>query len=257
MTRSLSLTLALSALFVSILACSINIDTGSEVEDPADAPEQAVSEAQDPTATPEPSNTSPPPTARPTRTAVPTQSPFFRDEFERANAADVLSRVWFGDEDYYDYYSENGRLYVDINTDATYVYFYYDQFDYDDVRIDLEVRNEGDFSNFVTLTCRFSVESWYEFNISSDGRYVIYYYSDATRFLPLYDGGSRNINTGLDSNIYSAECVDDELVLIINGIEERRIKDTRLSSGHAGFSVSSLQTSNVNVSFDWIEFSRP
>jgi hypothetical protein len=122
----------------------------------------------------------------------------------------------------------------------------------------MEVRNSGDFVNFITLVCRYSDDGWYEFNINSGGFYELFRYDSANNnFVSLYDGGSTAINTGLDSNVFTAICEGNEFSLLIYGRETRTITDNRYTSGLAGFSASSLVTSNVNVEFEWIEISAP
>jgi len=237
---------------LGVIACGASIDLGTSTETQGVQKPFEISPTFTILATRED------PTPRPTRTPFPTPNPYFRDDFDNTSSLDDIYLTWFGDENYFDYYIQDGELILNINTIDTYVYFVYEDFHYDDVRIDVEVRNDGDYVNWITLVCRWSDLGWYEFNVGSDGFYEIYRYDDPTNnFVSLYDGGSTYINTGLDTNIFTAICQGDTLSLLINGHEARTITDNRLSSGSAGFSGSSLATSNVDVGFGWVEFSRP
>jgi hypothetical protein len=151
------------------------------------------------------------------------------------------------------------RLQIDIQGKDTWVYFLNEDHDFTDVRIDIVAENRGNNNNNVSLICRESELGWYEFNIANNGLYYIYWFDDETtnNYIPLFSGGSRQINMGKDVNEYSAICDEDKLTLIINGEEVRTVRHNRLENGKAGLSVSSFDFTPVIIEFDYFTASVP
>lgn len=160
--------------------------------------------------------------------------------------------------------AEGGFFKFDIGRTWQYVYSTYDPFDYEDVRVDARVENQGTNNNNISLICRYSKEGgWYEFNIANSGIYDILYgkvgENGAVNYALIFEGGSNKIKQGLDVNEYTVVCKGDTLTLFINGNQTREIKDTKfaLKSGKVGISVSSFQSLPVKVNVDWIKISQP
>jgi len=159
--------------------------------------------------------------------------------------------------------AENGFFKFDINKTWQWAYATYDPFEYEDVRLDARVENQGTNNNNISLICRYTPEGWYEFNIANSGLYWIYYakvrqedgyVSYATL---IAEGGSNKIKQGLDVNEYTAICQGDTLTLYINGNLTKEAKDDNSKSGKVGISVSSFQSLPTTVSFDWVKISQP
>ncbi|MCB2209702.1 hypothetical protein KQH62_02300 [bacterium] len=233
------------------------------------------SPSPDPTATPEPPPSEEPtqevviqPQPTPTNTVVvdvvePTEDPeppmndvsdeppaFYTEEFD----GDLDGYSYYlerGDESTMDFYLENGRLNVDLESQDQYLYFFYEEYTYSSVAVEITAENRGTNSNSISLVCNYSDKyGWYEFVIQNDGMYAIW----ANSFLDdgfdmLQSGGSENIRTGRATNTYSAICDGNHLELYINGYYENEVTDNKynLKDGLVGFSISSFDAIPVIV----------
>jgi len=155
-----------------------------------------------------------------------------------------------------------GGFNFDLQRTFLWAYATYDPFDYEDVRVDARVENQGINNNNISLICRYSAEAgWYEFNIANNGLFWIYHAlpreDGYVGYKLLDEGGSNAIKQGLDANEYTIICQGNTLTLLINDKKTREIQDTSLSSGKVGVSVSSFQSLPVKVSFDWVKISEP
>ena len=159
--------------------------------------------------------------------------------------------------------AENGFFKFDIERTWQYVYSIYDPFDYEDVRLDARASNLGTNNNSISLICRYTEDSgWYEFNIGNNGLFDIYYAKvrpedGYVNYSLISEGGSNKINQGFDVNEYGIICKEDTLTLYINGNLTKESKDSRLTSGKVGISVSSFPNLPVRVNFDWVTISQP
>jgi hypothetical protein len=223
--------------------------------------------------------------AQPTTTLAPTVVPdtptledqkYFTEEFEAdlqswstyiADAKNEQDKPVIKDEEFSDVNVSvrDGMYFFDIGRRLTYVYSTYDSFGYEDVRVDARVDSRKNNVNNVRLICRYSAESgWYEFRITNNGPYGIYFAKpNATGLISyrtLADGNSTNTNPGNAVNEYSIICQgDDTLSLYINGELARTTSDLfkELRTGKVGVSVSSLNNLPVLVGFDWVKISEP
>ena len=145
-----------------------------------------------------------------------------------------------------------------------WVYATYDPFEYEDVHVEAQAENLGTNNNNVSLTCRYSKQGWYEFNVANNGLYWIYNASvrddGFVKYKLLEQGGSNKIvqgNTpGKNLNIYGIICKGDTLTLYINDTMTKEVKDATLRSGKIGVSISSFDTA-ANVRFNWVKISEP
>jgi hypothetical protein len=128
----------------------------------------------------------------------------------------------------------------------------YELRNYADVRIEVEVTNQGSNNNNVGLVCRFSEYGWYEFNISSSGVYSIYAF-DNKEYRLLRNGGSTWIKMGQDTNHYSVECIENELTLYINDQKVWSGEENTFKSGLVGISASTKNYQPVIIDFEWIK----
>lgn len=154
-------------------------------------------------------------------------------------------------------------LIFNLQGPGAWVYATYEPFTYTDVRLDVKVNNRGANNNNVSLICRMSHEGWYEFNIANNGLYDIKFgqiqSDNKVTYIPIADGGSTKIKSGLAENEYGIACQGNTLVLYINGAEARRLKDQKylLPEGKVGISVSSFRDVPVIVDFYWVKISQP
>lgn len=155
---------------------------------------------------------------------------------------------------------EDGKAKFKLNGYSIYYYLVYDKISYDDVRIDIEVDNQGTNNNSVSLVCRYDPElGWYEFNITSSGLWNILYYDRMLYkgYKLVANGGSTKVKMGKDTNTYAAVCKGDELSLYINDGLTKTIKHKDLKSGKAGFGISSYDAFPVMMTVPWVKYSIP
>jgi len=156
----------------------------------------------------------------------------------------------------------DGFFKFDINKTWQWVYSTYDPFEYEDVRLDARVENQGTNNNNISLICRYSPDGWYEFNIANNGLYWIFYAKvraedGFVNYDLVSEGGSNKIKQGFEVNEYSIICKDDTLTLYINDNLTKETKNDKLASGKVGISVSSFADLPAKVNFDWIKISQP
>lgn len=202
-------------------------------------------------------------TQKPTATqAEPEDEPlaYYVEEFE----SDIDSWSYFmmsGDENKMALTTENGYLVFDLQGENQWVYVLYDEYYYPEVRIDVLAENRGMNTNSVSLICNYSeLEGWYEFNISNGGLYDILIYSEIDgEYIRLASGGSTNVVTGRNSNLYTAICQGNQLALYINGVLEREYTDSlyNLREGQVGVSVSSFDILPILVNIDYFSIDLP
>lgn len=154
---------------------------------------------------------------------------------------------------------ENSKLRIDITDPNTWLYFYLEPLQVDNVRVDTKVENLGRNNNNVSLICRHSDAGWYEFNVANNGEYTIFRYDPALSdpYIALFTGGSTAIKTGKGTNELTAICNGDKLTLGINGVEVRTVRDQNLKSGQVGFSLSSFSVTPIIGEFDYFVASVP
>jgi len=265
MRRRSFLTLVLIVTLFSLTSCFKMIRPGTD-----DTPEPAVTVIYvNVTEEPSPeSNTGVRPTrvkatpvqATPVPTPIPPQGsqPYYTEEFDKV--PDNWSyEILKGNENKTDITVGKGVMTFDINDYDTYAYVFYDDWTYEDVYLEASAKNRGYNNNMITLVCRYSEEGFYEVNIKNDGLYYMYVYTPSYGYKRLYNGGSRQIKTGQQSNVFAMTCIGDEISLYVNGTLERSVTDTyhQLPEGQIGVGVSSFSAIPVTVDIDYVTISRP
>jgi len=136
---------------------------------------------------------------------------------------------------------------------------------YDNVRIDLKVKNQNQNPANVFVVCRYQEDAgWYEFRIGSDGFYKIMYRSwnadkKGASSAKIYDGATLEVLTGKNTNEYTVICKDRTLSLTVNGVEVRSVVDNRfvLSDGSVAIGAGSPKLVPVELSIDSLKISQP
>lgn len=277
--------------FILVLMLSVGIGcklfTGGEPAAATDVPSADVQQDLLPTDVPPtdvPPTDVPLPTARPTDaplpTALPTEEPTQPPLPTESLPAEAEPPVYYieefdGDLSNYSYFvfsgvdggsemvaSDGESLAFTLETLDTWVYFTYDPWIYEDVRIGMEVTNRGVNSQRVSLVCNMTDDGWFEFNIGGDGLYEIYVYDawdDA--FYLIGNGGSTAIQLGKKTNEYIAECIGDTLSLYVNGeyIKSFAVPGDYqwMTEGLVGFAVSSFDVTPVRLNVNWFGIEGP
>jgi hypothetical protein len=252
--------------------------TQVQVQEPTDPPEPTkappTSEPEQAASAPEP--TQAPPTSEPTAvpaSPTPEIQKFFTEDFdgESENWPFFVADGRTGDpvisDDLGDDFSikfENGSYFFEITRRLVYAYSYYDAFTYNNVRVDARVDSLNVNTNQTRLFCHYSPSGgWYEFTITNNGLYNIYFAKPNAggliSYRPIANGGSNTINVGNAANEYSIICQGSNLTLIIN---DEVVKETTddlsiLRSGKVGVAVSSINAVPVVVGVDWVKISEP
>ncbi|HKJ38454.1 MAG TPA: hypothetical protein VJ972_06745 [Anaerolineales bacterium] len=204
-------------------------------------------------------------TPLPSPTATLEPSGFYTDEFN-ADLYDWVSFFTFGDSRMVKEEIDMGKLSISIRPVEDKFGWYYlvnGVHTYTDVKVETIFTNQGNNTNGVSLICRYSDIGWYEFQISNSGTYKIFVVDNRgivnQGYNEIANGGSRWINTGRQTNIFSIECKGNELALYVNQQEERRITDNRflLADGKIGLAVSSPEKLPVVVEFESLTVSSP
>jgi len=259
--------LFVSLLLVVGLACNFGAPA------PTQAPPQQPTQVVNPTSPPEPTDVIP--TEAPaTEPPAPTEPPepqaqkFFTEEFDAPLTSDwdilTVTDSPDADPDKVKVDANNGKLVWDFDSEWVYYYMFNNAFDYEDVRVDVRADNRGKNNNNISLICRYDPDTgWYEFNISNNGLYDIYYAevtsSGKIAYNSIVNGGSNSIKQGKAVNEYAIVCKGTELTLYINGDEVNSINERNfgLRSGQVGMSVSSFNVLPILIEMDWFKVSEP
>ncbi len=154
---------------------------------------------------------------------------------------------------------EDGRVMFDFGK-WLIGYIFYDPFEYEDVRVDVNVENRGTNVNNILLVCRASQEGHYLVNIANSGLFAMYAYNgEKGSYTRIADGGSTKIKAGKEVNEYTLVCKEKKLTLYINGNETRSYTDNQFvfRKGQIGVGVASEDQLPVKVEFEWVKISKP
>lgn len=156
--------------------------------------------------------------------------------------------------------ADGGKLKFNFNGKDIWYYAVYNKVEYDDVKVELEIENQGVNSQRVALICRYNKDlGFYEFDISGGGLWELYYYDAlmAKNYKALDNGGSEFIKMGKDTNVYALSCVGEKISMYINGNLIKTIKNKDLKSGQAGFGVSSFDALPVMMNINYVKYGEP
>ena len=249
-------------LFIVGLACSVS--GGGE---PAQPPQQEPPQASEATTAPAVAPTDAPP---PTDTPVPTSTPeptatailkFFTEEFDSDPQWNYF--LTYGDANKATVEFSNSRMIFTLDDLNIYAYYIFEDFEYDDVRIDIRAENRGRNNNNVSLVCRLSDEGWYEFSTEGGGVWYLYAATPGSdgsiKYTVIANGGAKSLKQGKETNEYTMICQGDEIRLLINDVEIKAVRETTFAfrAGYVGFNISSLNVVPIIVEVDWFKIGEP
>lgn len=271
-----TLSAILVVLVLTTLSCGLSLKPGSKSDSTATPKVNQVTSAPvdgDPAPTQKPADlgvpaTAAPPTPLPTRNPQPTEAPVSRSQPYYTEEFNEVPDNWHfnilkGNEDKTDISVDDGKLTFTLedSQNHTYAYVFYDDYTYTDVYLEAKASNRGSNDNMISLVCRYSDAGFYEVNIGNDGLYDIYVFVEAMDigYRRLYNGGSRNIKTGLKTNTFAMSCEGNEIKLYVNGVLERTVADNtyELPEGQVGVGVSSFRNIPVIIDFDYVTIAQP
>jgi hypothetical protein len=250
--------------FVSILVL-VSLACGAFSGGSGDAPPSS----SDNSAPPATNTSAPIPTQKPTNTprptAVPTEGPkdFFTEEFED----DTFMDHWFyfsfgpgGDNDSnLQIFQDGDGLTIDLGALDFYLYYMYEPFTYNNVKLTLVAENQGRNNNNVSLVCQMDYDNaeWYEFSVESGGVWYLYVYKDGYKTLD--NGGVNALNQGQAINEYGLTCEDNKITMSVNDTVLKTYTDLTyvLDEGLVGFNISSLNVLPITVNVKSFDIAQP
>lgn len=240
------------AILILVVSLACGIDLGNE---PTAAPQQPQQDQ------PQQSQDQPQqPQDQPTQEQK-SSGPFFTEEFDSDPQwyYEVIQDSQDSDPDSVSVTFDDSLMIFEIPEPFLYAYYIYQDYSYENVRVDIKVENRGVNSQQVSLVCRVGEDGWYEFAVQSDGLWYLYAVSGG--YDRLTNGGSNDINQGKAVNEYSLVCNEDEISFFINGEEPKgspyRESEYSLREGGVGFSISALRAVPVQIEVDYFKVSEP
>jgi len=135
-------------------------------------------------------------------------------------------------------------------------YVLYKPIPYEDVVIRLRAANVGTINtNKVSLICRRTGNTWYEYSVTSGGLWNLEFYNGASTIIGT--GATTALKSGQNINEYEMSCLGNAFSLKVNGQAVRTIKDDNLTEGQVGFSISSIQFFPVEIEIKQFEVAEP
>ena len=230
-------------------------------------PATATPEPFFPTSTPQASPTPIPATVTPEPTSTPAPSPtpfprLFTNEFDSSLEGWVILQA--GKEAVPNIKNENSTLILQMDSVYTWLYALYGAEDYSNVRVDTQFTNRALTPSSAGLICRYSEEEgWFEYNVSSDGKYNVLYGRwlsvGIPEYLPIVDGTLREIQPSGAAQKIGLACLDSTLFLYINDTLFRQVDVARyeLITGKVGIAAASYENAPIVIGFDHVTVSEP
>jgi hypothetical protein len=204
-------------------------------------------------------------TPEPTLTPAPSPTPFprlFTNEFDSSLEGWVILQA--GSEAVPNITNENSTLTLQMDSPYTWLYAIYGAQDYSKIRLDTQFTNRALTPSSAGLICRYSEEAgWFEYNISTDGKYNVLYGRwlsvGIPEYLPITEGSSKQIQPSGAAQKIALACSDTTLLLYINDTLVRKVDVSRyeLTEGKVGLTASSFENTPVVIGFDQITVSEP
>ena len=126
-------------------------------------------------------------------------------------------------------------------------YYVYEPAIYQDVVIRMQVENLGQNTNYVSLVCRRTNDTWYEFRIKAASLWQLYKYDG--EYNQLVNGGTTAGKPGKAINEYEMRCIGNEISLRVNGQPESayRDNDDAYRQGQVGLSISTEDVFPIDI----------
>lgn len=243
--------------FIAILILVVSLACGIDLGDEPTAPPEQSSASNNPTEAPPVDE----PTQEQQQQQQSSSGPFFTEEFDSDPNwyYEVIQDSQDSDPESVSISFDDSLMIFEIPESFLYAYYVYQEYSYDDVRVDIKVENRGVNTQQVSLVCRVGDDGWYEFAVQSDGLWELYGVSGG--YDRLTNGGSNDINQGKAVNEYTLICEDNEISFFINGEELRGSpyveNEYSLREGGVGFSISALRAIPVVIEVDYLKISEP
>lgn len=240
-----------SLILVVGLACSL----GGGSDTPAQ-PQQEQPQNQPPAQQEEPQSP-------PSNNDQPSGSPYFTEEFDQDPGWWYFLTSGEDKTDYITIEFTDGLMIFDFEETGIFAYYMFEDYSYEDVRIDIRAENRGKNNNNVSLICRMSDEGWYEFSTEGGGLWYLYAVTFNEEGKVVYNridnGGASSLKQGKEVNEYGMVCEGEEITLFVNGKElKTRVEDDySFRDGLVGFNISSLNVYPIILEVDWFKVSEP
>jgi len=156
---------------------------------------------------------------------------------------------------------ENGHLRLDINSSNVWFYAIHDIHDYPDVHVSARVAATS--SGALGLICRYGENGWFEYNISSDGKYSVLFAQwlgeGIAQYSPIRTDESEYLQPGELAYEIGLTCQGNYLMLHVNGKLFRKLDVSRyaLTSGRIGLSFASFEEVPMIAAVDWVQVNSP
>ena len=232
---------------------------------PTGTPKKESTQTEQITETPQSKPTSTAmPTAEATQipTLVPTESgpaKYFATVF----SADFDNSAWEqiskggGDQKKISVSPSDDGLEFKLNDNDLFVIYIYKPAVYEDVAIRLKTENLGQNAYNISLMCRRTGDTWYEFRINGGGTWKLYTYNSG--YFEIGDGGATPLKIGKFVNEFEMICVGKEISLKINGelLRTVPININPYTEGQVGFNISSSTVPAIDIRVSEFEVSEP
>lgn len=188
---------------------------------------------------------------------------YFTEEFD--SAPTYWSTLYAsGDSSRVDILNEDSALTFELYSTNTWLYAIYGAFEYERVHLETRFESRGSEINSTGLVCHYDEQDgWYEFNISSDGAYNVFYgqwlAEGIARYTPILNDTSERIEMGNAQNEIGLDCYENIVQLYINGklIRKLDVAHIGLIGGKVGLSLASFEEAPIILSFDWVKVREP
>ena len=160
-------------------------------------------------------------------------------------------RTWHDDGSHITYQAEGFRFYAN---QANYDFWSTPGYSFQDMQIDVEaLKLGGPDDNAFGVICRYvDADNFYAFLISSDGYAGIGLYKDGVRSLLSGDSmfPSSAVHPRNATNSIIVHCVENSLLLEVNGTLVYELESEALQIGDIGLIAGSYESSGLTVLFD-------
>ncbi len=149
-----------------------------------------------------------------------------------------------------------GRVIISVDPADHGAYAFNDYFWDDDMVVTTQATKlKGPNKVFIAVVCRASDKGWYEFNISTGGRWWIYKRDESVgtngEFQVLKQGLSNKIAVQNAPNVISGSCIGTNLTFYVNGVKIGEATDRDFPDGQAGFGMFTSDIGKSQVEFEY------